>query len=471
MEESTQHRKHYKRKKKHRTGYFYEILYELGLAKKRKPKSRKAYKKPESSQEDKLSNSFSELEKSKKSYSYFNQVLYELGLGSKPNVHHRKRIEKLPDPKPVIIPKTEPSKEIKKRKKKKNYAYRLLVDLGLIKDKRYRRKRHKKPVVAKPKLTPEEELRIKKRKYRIKRMQRKWRKQESAFYQFFRSINIPREGKLGFKVYAIIAINSTILFIFTFHIVNFINKLVTTIVANHYKVLTIMYYHKMEFPIGYTSPLWTFESVRTIFSSGPIACLIVGIIFYRFFYMIRKGPGLLKLFFLWMAFHSLNMFFGAFTSGVITTSGFGYVPQWFYFSTVANFVGSMVALSCLAAIGFYSRKSFLQCAMSYRIISHEYRLLYLISQALFPYVLGTVILIMLKMPNNPIYEGIIHGTMLLMIIPLLLNYKENIKTHLYEKTDRIKIDYWYFVLSIVIFVIIRYGFSSGISFGVKNVII
>jgi hypothetical protein len=165
------------------------------------------------------------------------------------------------------------------------------------------------------------------------------------------------------------------------------------------------------------------------------------------------------------------MFFGAFTAGVITTSGFGHVPQWFYFSTVANFVGSMLALSCLAVIGFYSRRSFLQCAMSYRIISHEYRLIYLISQSLIPFFIGTIILILLKVPNNTLYESIIHGTMLILIIPLILNYRENIKTHLYEKMDIIRIDYMYLVLTLILFIIIRYGLSSGVSFGVKNVIL
>ncbi len=490
--------------RKKKKNFFDSMLYELGLKKKKKRKQPHNNDSKQSDQNNNLNKALDNQPIESKHISHsnkagpgiFEEVLINLGL--KKNTYKKvksKRLPKKTSVPPVELLNTE-KREEKKRRHRKIYIERKKrkekkAQKAQKKEKRkafFKKLRHFFVKEEKTKLEIEEKIEIgeivdpddptkviKKYKYKYKKPDKKKKKKkeqrENALLRFFSDINIPEEGPINLKVFAIVFLNSLIIFLFTFFIIDFLNKLITIITANHFKIMVQLFYYKMDFPIGYTSPLWTFESVRTIFSAGPIFCLSIGILSYRLFMIIRKAPGLIKLFFLWMAFHGFVNFFGAYVAGVITTSRFGHVPQWFYFTEAADFVTAMFALISMIIIGWFSKRSFLQTASSYTIIKTENRLTFLLSLVIIPYIIGTSILILMKMPNNSDYDTIIHVTMLALVIPVIINYKARFKTHIYEKIEKVRFDWWYFALLILFFVIYRFGMDSGISFGVKNVIL
>ncbi len=259
----------------------------------------------------------------------------------------------------------------------------------------------------------------------------------------------------------IISLNSTIFFILSYLFLHIISQLITVLSASNFNIDTILYYNKIDFIIGKTA--WNFNSVKIIFSSGPFLSLIFAFLFLIVYSKVIEYDGFLKLFFLWGFAQAFTMFFGSLLIGSFLYKGFGYVFTWMYFSDTAKLVVSLSSIFALVLIGSLSTKYFLLSANIYFNFQKSYnRKLFVLSQIFVPYIAGNLILFLLKIPGNNYYDTFVLMSMILIIIPIFLRYKDFPDFFFDEEHKTINIAWRYLILMIIVLLLIRIGLNNGI---------
>lgn len=267
------------------------------------------------------------------------------------------------------------------------------------------------------------------------------------------------EAKFHFQNYFKYTVNSTILFIISYLLVYLIYQITVLVTASRWKLDSVLFYYDLAF--NDYSPLWTRYNILLVTFSGPFISLIIGFLFYRFFSMRPKVKGFLKLFFVWIAVHGFNFFFGAFASGVAFSEGFGYVPEWLSFNVFWQILTSLIALFILGIIGYYMASRFLETSNSAFRVRDENKLKFLFFQVFLPWLFGATIILLVKIPNNMPYDTGNLITLAFIVIPVLFNRyaRPSISFEGDRKPTQIK---WNFM---VLFVLLMLAFRIGLNTG------
>lgn len=257
--------------------------------------------------------------------------------------------------------------------------------------------------------------------------------------------------------------NSTILFLIAYILVYLLYQLSVIFTANLFNISGVLYYYDVFWPKGDYDPNWfPYFRIILITGAGPFVSLITGLIFYRI--LIRKARShTLKLFFIWIALHALNMFFGAFVAGVTTNEGFGYVALWLYMNLVFRIIFSFASLFALAAFGYYATRMFYETAQSQSFLKEESRRLFLTYQVLIPAVLGSIIMILIRTPFNPPYHLLILATLFAATITAVFNRKAKTdKAKHFSKHHGRKIQWIYLIVLIGLLLFFRVVLQYGL---------
>jgi hypothetical protein len=242
--------------------------------------------------------------------------------------------------------------------------------------------------------------------------------------------------------------------------------------ASRFGLNSVFYYFEVAFPAGNNSTLWTTFNIILITFSGPFICLLLGL-FYLFLRVKKENiKGLAKLFYLWLAYHSLNFFLGAFVAGVITIQGLGYTIGWMFLPTFIRFGGSILFLFVMGLIGFFNTVHFLQSTNSIYWTQKFQRPVLVIFGAILPWAFSVIFLFTLKFPmvipaheNIVQYDAILYVTMIFFIAPMLFNARA---TPSFDATVRKargrKVNLMYIIILVLIIVAFRVGLDSGFSY-------
>lgn len=319
-----------------------------------------------------------------------------------------------------------------------------------------------------------EERRKERMKRKIKRQhQKEYRKQEIGRSFFKKLFTYQKEvdefGRVkGFRLFSrssafyrnmTITVNSLSIFIATYVLAYLFYWLTSMLVASWYGLDSTLYYYDLKF--NDHSTLWNRFNVLLVTGIPPFMCLFLGLFLWRVVFKKERFTGLQKLFILWSAFHLLNHFFGAFPSGVVTDEGFGYVAAWLYMNTAFKFMFSIISLFILGFIGFRSAEQILETSDSVSRIKSEYRVSFILTQVALPWLIGTVILLLLRLPKTfdyP-YETLMFFSLAFMVIPPFFNEKVKPKLNLVKvkKRRNIHIGYLFIMLLLVSFLRIMLG--------------
>ena len=288
---------------------------------------------------------------------------------------------------------------------------------------------------------------------------------------YLESETVKQEERKPMRIqrYAAYMIQSTLVFIISYIVAYIIYQMAVIFMAAHFGIDSVLYYYEVMFPIGDASNLWTSFNIIMITLAGPFVSLILGLICYRWVMRKVKNPAT-KLFFLWLAFHSLNMFFGAFVAGVITEQGFGYVANWLYMGIPLKIFFSLVALGVLTYLGWKATPQILSTSGSVQRINRYNRSFFILSQMIIPWFLGSILMLWIKIPNRIpqhenilLYDIIILGAMAFLVIPSLFNHKslpsELKKRRSHSKTS---LAWLYLFLALLLIVAYRFGLARGL---------
>lgn len=290
--------------------------------------------------------------------------------------------------------------------------------------------------------------------------------------KWFRWIGNIAENKEKRKPFLIIAGNALVMFLLSYLLVYIIAQTITVFVALNFDYRVILFYHKIYYAIDAND--WSADSVKILFSIPPVTGLVLGIGSILIYNSVQSEGGLLKLFFLWMFIHGMNMFFGSLLIGTLLNKGFGWVIAYLYYMDTGKMVFSIMSIFALGAIGGFISKSFLISGNSYfNYLNRENRKFLLMSQVILPALFGTLILILLKIPNNfyyttsdeALYESLKLGAIILVLIPVIMSFRSYHEIYFDEEPRKIRLKWKFVLFTLFLILAFRFGLQQGFYFG------
>ena len=151
-----------------------------------------------------------------------------------------------------------------------------------------------------------------------------------------------KKTKLSRRNFWVIVANSTSTFVLAYFFVFFINHFTKILITGVFQYPITFTYDTIYFLIK--SYEWTHESVRLIYSSGPILILVLGVISLMIFHSFSDEEGWLKVIFIWFSLHAFNYVFSGLSIGNIFNYGVGHVFEWMYLRDTAKMIVALIEI-------------------------------------------------------------------------------------------------------------------------------
>jgi|DewCreStandDraft_4_1066084.scaffolds.fasta_scaffold59605_2 hypothetical protein len=271
------------------------------------------------------------------------------------------------------------------------------------------------------------------------------------------------------RLFQIITINSTIVYVFSFLFVYFIYQFITAFIASQYHLRVIFYYDQLKFLTPDNSPFWYSDSALTVFGSGPLISIFFAFVFIMMYHRLSKDESLVKLFFLWGALHFINRLIGSFVIGTIFfLYGSNLIADWLYLGMEIKILLVTIAIIVQIVIGSYSVFPILVSANSFKLLKPEYRGQFVKHQVFYPWLFGSIILIILYLPKFPLHETLINITMLIMLIPVYFKYNNIMLPSIDDELPVYRLSWRFIVFLLVFLSFFRIIFGKGIQFGTES---
>jgi hypothetical protein len=265
------------------------------------------------------------------------------------------------------------------------------------------------------------------------------------------------------KASTIIILHSTAFYVLSYMVILMIFQAVTVTSAQFFDIPSIVHYNRMDFLV--TTQAWTFDSIKMIFSSGCITALLIGLICLVIFVKAMSLEGLLKLLFFWGFVHGLNMFVGSVVLGAFLYEGMGYVYAWMYLTDTTKMLLLFVGLIILIGAGVLMIRPMLLTANTYYNSSKaEERMAFKRNQFFYPYLISTVILIIIRFPLS-LYELLLIVTPGFILLPLFSQMHKFTIFFFGENEKSIKLNIKIVLIAICLLVFFRIVFGFGIRIG------
>ncbi len=213
---------------------------------------------------------------------------------------------------------------------------------------------------------------------------------------------VPEDREKKHNYYAIM-LNSLSMFLLSYFLIFLLGQLIRILVSMNFDYQLILFYNKLYFDISVDA--WTMDAVKILFSIIPLTGILLGAIFILLYSLYSEKGRLIRLFYLWGAVHGVNAMFGALFFGTLLEQGFGWVISYMYYMDTGKMVYSFIALFALVALGSLLAKSFYRSAQHYfGYIDAKNKKYFVNSQIVVPMILGTIIIILMKIPSDFYFE-------------------------------------------------------------------
>jgi len=174
---------------------------------------------------------------------------------------------------------------------------------------------------------------------------------------------------------------------------------------------------------------WRRETVLAVYSVGPALALGLGIVAFCLFWLrLRYRRGLVKLLLLWVAFHALNVGLGGLLADTVTQSGSWYVPNWLLGGggTWPSTVLALLFAGLQMLLGFLLTIPFLLAQDSHTALKFSNRSQLITYTILGPWLVGSLLLLLSKLPQASLNECLHFCTLGLLLGPLALGCQQEL---------------------------------------------
>lgn len=265
-------------------------------------------------------------------------------------------------------------------------------------------------------------------------------------------------------------LNSFATFLLAFVILYLVCNLASVAAAKFFSIPAVLYSYRIFWPLYTYSSLYSRQALIIIFSAGPLISIILAIVLFQVLKRVIHFRLNLKMLLIWLIFHSLNLFFGAYIIGVITRTGFIYTTEWLFFSNifdVEEILFMIISIITLLIVGFYFTRYFILSANNNLLISSKIKIFYLFVKVFLPWLTGVLFLYGLNYPNNPPELILLLGVSFLMIVPMFFNYNsiQNKNIGLRDKEGLEFVGWIYILAAVLLLGLYRIVLFYGVSFG------
>lgn len=266
-------------------------------------------------------------------------------------------------------------------------------------------------------------------------------------------------------------INSAIAYLAAFTIAYVSFNIVTALFAKRYHLFYKLFFFKVEFTQNYD--LWTIESVIKTFISGPVFCLVIGVIALIVQKLYRKRPGILKLFWLWLGVHFLNFVCAEMVlmpikntgSQGINASYLGIVADYMYWEDFSKLIASIIASLLLIFLGSIVAKPFVQLTNSTQhVFKNENRIIYLFQTVFLPYVIGSAITLIYFSDGSFILNLALTFSMFVVIVSVFINALKNKMIMIYRLPETGLIENRFLIGLAAVLILMKLFLNNGIMF-------
>lgn len=302
------------------------------------------------------------------------------------------------------------------------------------------------------------------------------RSERNRFYSAYRKIRfiakrgslLPFSRKMGNganiiprRTFRLISFNSLLLFIIAYLFIYILNLFATGFTAMLFNIPVVVYYHDVDFLIRGID--WTPDSVSGVFSSGPIAMFVLSLFLLILYKYVETETGILRLLLLWMIFHALTRFFGEILVGAILNKGFGFVILYMFVMDTGKVVLTIMGFVAMFITGlFITRFSLYTANIYFNDLLKPYRNRFLISQFIIPFLLGNLVIFLIKLPEVNYFDIALNGSMVFFLIPLIVRSFGMEDLYFDEEPRSISLKIMLPVATIVILLLFRVIFGFGI---------
>jgi len=264
-------------------------------------------------------------------------------------------------------------------------------------------------------------------------------------------------------------LNSLVGFLLAFIIFYMVSNFTAIITAKIFNIPAVFYSYRVFWPLYTYSSLYTRQAIILIFGVGPLLSIVLAVVLFQIVKKTLRFKRNFRLVLLWMIFHALNMFFGAYIVGVITRTGFIYTSEWLFLSNifdVEEIIFMISAIMILLILGFYFPKYILLSASNNVIIDPRIRFFYMVFKVLLPWLSGFGLLYLLNFPNNPPELILLIGVSFLMIFPTMVTFNsiKNREIKIWNEKNKESLGWIYIIIAILLLGLYRFILYNGVSF-------
>jgi len=258
-----------------------------------------------------------------------------------------------------------------------------------------------------------------------------------------------------------VIINSLCYFILAYLTVNFIASLVTSLASLQFQYSTVIKYHKVIFAIDQQK--WSGDAVKMLFSVNPLVGTLLSVISLIIYNNLVENNRLFKMYFLWIFIHSVNLTLGTILSGSFVEKGFGYVLMYLYFTDTLRLILTIISAFTMLFVGYFISRKFLFSANTYFNDLTDRNIDFVVYGHIFiPSLLGTLFLMLLKLPEITEDDMFAIPSVMIIITPLLLRYSFYPNFYFHQDKAEIKLDKTLLLLTLFIVAMFRIGLEYGL---------
>ncbi len=270
---------------------------------------------------------------------------------------------------------------------------------------------------------------------------------------------MPKITKLTKKNFWIIATNSTSAYVLAFLFVFYLNHFTNMFMSAMFNIEVsfdwdYVYYHIEPYQ-------WTFDAVKTIFSAGPVLVFIVGAISLIAFFSLLEEPAKIKIFFIWLTFHSFNFFFANLLIGNIFKKGIGHVFNWMFLTDTQKLIIAMIGFFGLLGTAFVMTGPVIISANSYFKKTNEKNFpFFFTSQIIVPFVIGTLLSVGYFIPRILFQERYSWISLGIILFIIYMRLKDHEPVYFDEDDRQANLSVVLIAITIVVYVGFRFLFNT-----------
>jgi MYXO-CTERM domain-containing protein len=259
-------------------------------------------------------------------------------------------------------------------------------------------------------------------------------------------------------------LNATACYLLAYQLVNFLYQASMVYVARSANVPGFWNLGGVRFELGDSG--WRRDMVLDVYSTGPALMLLLGGLCFLLFWRRRQQPGLGKLLLLWVALHATNTVLGGLLADTVTQSGSWYVPNWLLGAgaTWPSMVLGLLFAAVQVVLGFLAAEPFLQAQDSHTIMQFDRRAHLVVYALAGPWLAGSLLLALSKLPHLSINESLHYATMSLLLIPLAMGCQREFLSERELRPRATRVAWGLVLLALLGMLAWRIALGAGVAF-------